>query len=267
MKIFGILNLTPDSFSDGGEFISTEKAVAQARKMMDRGALAIDIGAESTRPDAELITPEVEWQRLKPVLNSLSSPYGSTIGSPRKDPAVKPQDDVVISIDTRNPTTARRALQYNNVKYLNDVSGFTNPEMLAIAANAGVHIIAMHSLSVPADKDITLTAPPVKTLLEWFSFKLIEFTKSGIDPEKIIFDPGIGFGKTPEQSRELIKHAPELARACHKLGCRILYGHSRKSFLGGDIASRDVETAEISRYLQSAGVDYIRVHNIELNQF
>ncbi len=244
-KIIGILNITPDSFSDGGEFYSPKKAIKQAHEMLAQGAAAIDIGAESTRPGATQISSDEEIERLKPVLAALP--------------------EIPISIDTRNPKTAKFALKHQNVKYLNDVSGFFAKEMVQIAAESGTIIIVMHSLSVPADKNIILETPALPTLKNWITQKFAELTKSGIKPENIIFDPGIGFGKTPEQSRELINGAKELAETCHKMGAKILYGHSRKSFLRGDIASRDIETAKISAYLQEQGVDYIRVHNISLN--
>jgi len=245
MKIFGILNITPDSFSDGNIYMSPQNAAAQAKKMLAEGAFAVDVGAESTRPGAFAITPGEEWERLSAVMKELGN--------------------ISLSIDTRNPATAEKALLYNNVKYLNDVSGFNNLEMVKLAAAAKVNIIVMHSLSVPVDKNITLTSPPVETLTGWIGRKFEVLSKSGITPEKIIFDPGIGFGKTPEQSREIIARAGELAGICHKLGTKILYGHSRKSFLGGDIASRDFETAKITAYLQTKAVDFVRVHNVQAN--
>lgn len=245
MRLLGILNITPDSFSNNGGAPSPEEAAAKAKLMIKDGASAIDIGAESTRPGATPITAKEEWERLYPVLEKLHG--------------------VTLSIDTRNPRTAEQAMQYHNVNYLNDVSGFTDPEMVRIAKKNNVSIIVMHSLSVPADKNIVLTSPPVEALQEWIAERFSKLTIAGIHPEKIIFDPGIGFGKSPEQSFNLIENADKLAGICHMLGCKILYGHSRKSFLGGDIASRDAETANITAQLKVKSVDYVRVHDVKIN--
>lgn len=246
MQLFGILNITPDSFSDGDKYTKPEVAVKAAYRMMDDGAIAIDIGAESTRPGATMLSAEDEWQRLVPVLNGLK--------------------DLPVSIDTRNPTTAQKALQqYHNIKFLNDVSGFENEQMVQLGAKYAINIIVMHSLTVPADKSIVLTSPPIETLGKWIHQKFSQLASAGISPDKIIFDPGIGFGKTTEQSRELIENAAELAKISHKLGTKLLYGHSRKSFLGDNTDERDLETAQICAHLQVMGVDYARVHNVQLS--
>ena len=243
MKIIGILNVTPDSFSDGGEGNHIERA----HQMIADGAAIIDIGAESTRPGAETLSYIEEVKRLLPVLEKLSY-------------------EITVSIDTRNYQIAKEAAQFPNVKYLNDVSGFSDPRMLEEAAQNNLTIIAMHSLTVPADKNTVITdASPLGTICQWIKNKSMEF-KNYLPSERIIFDPGLGFGKTAAQSTELIERAGELADLCHNLGTKILYGHSRKSFLGvGTITQRDLETARISNYLQKQGVDYIRVHNVGLN--
>jgi dihydropteroate synthase len=242
MQIFGILNLTPDSFSDGGK----NPTVNDACEMITQGAYAIDIGAESTRPGAETISHEEELKRLKPFLDSAT--------------------DIPLSLDTRNFETAHWALSYKNIKYLNDVSGFNDARMIKLAADTKVNIIVMHSLTVPADKDIILKTPVIPTLKTWMKEKFQELREAKIAAEKIIFDPGLGFGKNPEQSREIVANAADLATFAHNLGCKILYGHSRKSFLQVTPEKRDIETATISRYLCAANIDYVRVHNVEINQ-
>jgi 2-amino-4-hydroxy-6-hydroxymethyldihydropteridine diphosphokinase / dihydropteroate synthase len=123
----------------------------------------------------------------------------------------------------------------------------------------------MHSLTVPADKNITLEGPPVLALKEWMEIKFSELIQKGITSNKMIFDVGIGFGKTAAQSRDLIEAAPDLAQFCHKLGARILYGHSRKSFLEAAENNKDAQTARITAGLAAAKVDFARVHDIKSN--
>lgn len=239
MKIFGILNLSPDSFSG---FNSIE----DAHKIILSGADFIDIGAESTRPNASPVSANEEINRLAPALEKLSA--------------------YTLSLDTYKPQTASYCLKYSNIKFLNDVNGFNNPEMIKIAAQSDVNLIVMHSLTVPADKNIVLSTPPVDTLKDWFTQKLKQLKAAGITENRIIFDVGIGFGKSPVQCRELILHAPEMAIFCHNLGVKLLYGHSRKSFMNIPLEQRDVETAHITRYLAMANVDFVRVHDVTSNK-
>lgn len=250
-KIFGILNVTPDSFSDGGENFSSEQAIHNAIQMSGEGADIIDIGAESTRPGAETLTTEEEWQRLEPVLTSLSSA------------------PITISLDSRNPETAKKALQFRNVKILNDVTGFQNSEMLSLAAENDVSICVMHSLTVPADKQVVLTGDPVEEITHWMKEKLAHLTKHKISPQNIIFDPGIGFGKTAEQSLQLIQKIDKIVSLAHEMGAKLLVGHSRKSFLNAAFEElsqeRDFETAEITKHLAAQNIDYVRVHNVKIN--
>jgi dihydropteroate synthase len=238
MKIFGILNLTPDSFSGSNTY-------QDAEQMLLDGADYIDVGAESTRPNATEVTPEEEWARLEPFFKTAKK--------------------IPISLDTRNPQTLKKALAYNNINFLNDVSGLQNDQMVQLAKNTDINVIVMHSLTVPADKNVVLTSPPVQTLKNWFTSKLAHLTAAGINPNKIIFDPGLGFGKNMAQSAEIVQKAPELAAFCHALGTKILYGHSRKSFLNVPDSQRDLETARLTRYLYAANVDFVRVHNVKQN--
>lgn len=239
-QLVGILNLTPDSFSDGGESFSPIDAVKTVCRHMEAGAEVLDIGAESTRPGATPIDSEEEWARLAPMLTVL--PLGG---------------DVQFSVDTRHPETAERALDLG-VDWINDVSGFSNPDMLAVVRDADCQLVVMHSLSVPADKNIVLpeSVDPVQEVLHFARSRLKRLQNAGIDRDRIIFDPGIGFGKTVKQSRALIDRISEF----HVLGVPLLVGHSRKSFLGeGD---RDAATLAVSRQLIAAGVDYLRVHDV-----
>ena len=250
MKILGIINLTPDSFSDGGKFHQTDLALAEAISMIKHGAIAVDIGAESTRPDAITLTPYDEWNRLEVF--------------------IKNSGDIPISLDTRNYQTAQRALKYKNILYVNDVSGFADKNMVALAADAKCKIIAMHSLTVPANREVVIRGDEIAIIKTWIAEKLEQLTKSGIAANNIIFDIGLGFGKTAEQSWNLIAKAAEFKEICKKLGVELLYGHSRKSFLAKisdkKAQDRDFETALVTSYLQNAEIDYIRAHNVEINQ-
>jgi dihydropteroate synthase len=243
-QLVGIINITPDSFSDGGETFSSETALVAIKRLMEEGADIVDIGAESTRPGATPVSHEEEWERLEPVLAQL--PKG-----------------VAVSIDTRHAATARNALAYH-VEWINDVSGFSAPEMIDAVKNSDCMLVVMHSLSVPADKNIVLPqdADVIHELLVFARARVGELQKAGIAKERIIFDPGIGFGKTPEQSWEIIRRIDQLKI----LGMPLLVGHSRKSFLGGEMHMRDQKTLEVSRDLAMRGVDFLRVHNIVMHR-
>ena len=239
MKLVAIINTTPDSFSDGGEG-NIEQRIAQS---IADGASVIDIGAESTRPNATLLTQQEEWKRLQPVLQTLHL-----------------QPHTILSIDTRHPETFSKAQGYG-AKWFNDVSGFSNPASVALAKQCGCDIVVMHSLSVPANPQIVFTdgVDVVKEVFHWAEKRIEEL---GIPKKRIIFDPGIGFGKTAAQSWDLINNI----QAFKALGVRVMVGHSRKSFLGGEMANRDAETAKITKKMAEKGVDYVRVHNIKANR-
>ena len=252
MKIFGILNLTPDSFTDGNPELTPEQAVAQAELMIAQGAYAVDIGAESTRPNATPLTWEEEWARLQPVLE-LSGNY-------------------LISIDSYHPETIERALEYTQVQYINDVNGLRNIEMCRIAAKAtqnGKQVIVMHSLTVPADKNIVIGGDATFELENWLQNTAARLNNFQIPLENVIFDIGIGFGKTAEQSIELIKNIDNLTEIAHRLGAKMLVGHSRKSFLekftDKNSENRDFETAIFTSFFATQKIDYVRVHNVPLN--
>jgi len=232
-KLVAILNLTPDSFSDGGLHTDPHASI---KRMREEGADIIDIGAESTRPGATPLTPEEEWQRLAPVLKSLpKAPF---------------------SIDTRHAATAQKSLAHG-ASWINDVSGFSDPAMVAAVKNTDCKLVVMHSLTVPADKSIVMAddADVVAEILSFAKARIAALETAGIARSRIIFDPGIGFGKTAAQSLTLLQHISAL-RAC---GVPLLIGHSRKSFLTGD---RDTATLAISKQLIAQGIDYLRVHDV-----
>lgn len=245
----GILNVTPDSFSDGGKYEDPAKARNQALLLLAEGAHIIDVGAESTRPGAVRLSPEEEWLRLEPVLKALRRSEG---------------EFVPISLDTRHPDTVLKALENYEVDWINDVTGLENPEMVEVLKNSGCRVVFMHNLGVPPSQTQVLRSDkdPVSQIRIWAKERIQSLEQVGIAKERLIFDPGIGFGKTAAQSWEILRRADEFK----VLGCEILIGHSRKSFLnqvtGRSFGDRDALSSQISAHLAKKGMDYIRVHNI-----
>ena len=250
-SIVGILNITPDSFSDGGLFSSVDDVLAQAKIEMQQGAEILDIGAESTAPNAKPITPGEEWQRLLPVL--------MTILENKKSFFIPPK----ISVDTRHAETAEKVLSLG-IDWLNDVTGLEDPKMCEVIAASVADCVIMHHVSIPASRAhiVPRDVDIVPFLYEWAARRIDDVQKKGIDHSRIIFDPGIGFGKIPEQSLALIQHADQFK----SLGVRILIGHSRKSFLTPFTPlppkERDVETLAITLNLAKKPIDYLRVHDV-----
>ncbi|MDX2094559.1 MAG: dihydropteroate synthase [Alphaproteobacteria bacterium] len=246
--LMGIVNVTPDSFSGDG-VREAEAAIRQAQAMVQQGADIIDLGAESTRPDAIPLTAAQEWVRLAPVLEGIMVADWRT--------------QTRLSIDTRHPETAARTLTLG-VEIINDVGGLTDETMCELLGEHDCDVVVMHALGIPADRARTLPegCDVVQVLLQWKDAVTQRARTRGIAPERLIYDVGIGFGKTAAQSLALIQSAALL----RKSGGRWLYGHSRKSFLGlfthGDAAERDDLTLAFSAQLAQAEVDYLRVHAV-----
>jgi dihydropteroate synthase len=215
--------------------------------MISDGASLIDIGAESTRPNATPITPEEEKSRLEPLLSELK------------------RSSIRYSIDTRHPETAAWAIEAG-AHWINDVTGLENPKMRKIIAQSGVNCVVMHSLTVPVVPSVVLApdCDPVREVLQWGENRIRELEADGISREKILFDPGLGFGKSVEHQWTLVRRIEEF----HRLGVRLYAGHSRKSFLSAITSSpasdRDPESASLSGLLAKRGVDFVRVHNVGL---
>lgn len=245
--LVGIVNVTPDSFS--GDGVSAHDAVAHAKQLVIDGADIIDIGAESTRPKATLLTAEEEWARLAPVLAEI------TVADWRAR--------VRISIDTRHAQTAARALDLG-VEMINDVSGLAYNAMAELLSEHDGDVIVMHALSIPADVSKTLPhdCDVVAELLAWKHTITNHAAARGIAAQRLIYDVGIGFGKTAVQSLALVLAAEKFQQN----GGRWLFGHSRKSFMKlfthEDAAGRDDITLAFSAQLAAANVDYLRVHNV-----
>ncbi len=241
--IMGILNVTPDSFSDGGKFIDLEKAVKQAKKMVAEGADIIDVGGESTRPGAHEVSAEEELKRVLPVVQRL----------------VK-EIDVPISVDTYKSEVAEEALRAG-AHMINDVWGMQkDPEMASVVAKYGVPVIVMHN-----QKGTEYQGDIIEEICKFFRKSIQLGTAAGIKREKIILDPGIGFGKTPEQNILVMSRLGEL----NDLGHPILLGTSRKSMIGKilDLPSGERVEGTLATTVMGIiqGVDIVRVHDVKEN--
>ena len=243
-----IINITPDSFSDGGKM--NFKIFEQILKKTLIGSMPIiDLGAESTRPAAQTLEPKKEWSRLAPYIDFFFNFYKGCTLRPR------------LSIDTYHPETAEKAIA-RGADIINDVSGFSE-KMLQLLSSSSVEYVLTHSLSVPADPKKTLSSSvdPVAEIKTWFKRFLPLLEKHKIDKNRIIFDPGIGFGKTAGQSLILLQRARDFL----DLPVRILIGHSRKSFMKSfscfPAEERDLESFGCSVRLAGQGVDILRVHS------
>ncbi len=247
--IMGILNVTPDSFSDGGKFLDPKNAVEHAKKMIQAGADIIDIGGESTRPFSKEVNPEQEIQRVIPVVQKIRESDGL----------------IPLSIDTRHSQVAIEALKAG-ADIINDISGLEwDKKMPAVAAETGVPVVIMHSLSSPEtmQENPVYKENVVDSVYKDLCGKVQKALNSGIKPENIIIDPGIGFGKTLEHNLELIKRIEEFKSS----GYPLLVGVSRKSVISGilDVPEQEREEANIAlnSYLVSKGVNIIRVHDVQ----
>ena len=192
-----------------------KKPGQQALDLVLAGAEVIDLGAESTSPTANPIQPDTEWARLQPVIRTIHDAQTRFIVPPK------------ISIDTRSPQVASKALAMG-IDWINDVSGLDDPAMRAVVLQANVTCVVMHHLNIPERRDHVLPRhqDPTQFVLDWAKIRLDELEQQGFSREKIIFDPGIGFGKMAEQSFALLKNVEVFA----ELGTRLLIGHSRKTF-------------------------------------
>lgn len=250
-ELMGVVNLTPDSFSDGGQYVEIESISTQIRSLIRAGASIIDIGAESTRPQAKEIAFQDELSRLAGVLSTLPM-------LKREFPWIK------WSIDTRHAETAEAALEAH-FDWVNDVSGGDSAKMRALWRASKCRAVFMHHLGVPVQPDrvIPLDQDLVKFLMGWAKERVEHWTSEGLARDALIFDPGIGFGKTARQSSEILSRVREF----EALGLPILIGHSRKSFLklisDRIPEERDLETGVISAFLAQNSVDYVRVHAVE----
>lgn len=242
----GILNVTPDSFYDGGRYIDREAAVKRAFQMIEEGADLLDIGGESTRPGAETISEEEEIGRVVPVFRE-----------------IRRTSKLPLSIDTCKVRVAEAALEAG-ATLINDVSGFRDPAMRRLAAAAGTDICLMHMQGSPENMQINPTYPKglIPSLLDYFDQQINLLVEAGVDPRRIILDPGIGFGKTVADNLQIIHNLPLLKTR----GFPVLLGASRKSFLQRILNRPASEmlagTIAINTLAVQAGVDFLRVHDV-----
>jgi dihydropteroate synthase len=242
----GIVNVTPDSFSDGGEFLDESAAVAHALELVADGANILDVGGESTRPGAASVNADDEAARVVPVIKAIAA-----------------KTDVPISIDTSKATVARQAIDAG-ATIVNDISGLTfDEEMPAVCAETEVGVVCMHILGTPQTmQDDPHYDDVVVEVREFLSDRLTALEAAGIPRERVAIDPGIGFGKTAAHNLSILSNIA----AFHELGRPVLIGHSRKRFLskllGRPVEERTAGTLGVAIALAEQSTDLLRVHDI-----
>ncbi|MGL4623171.1 dihydropteroate synthase [Chroococcidiopsis sp.] len=246
--IMGVLNVTPDSFSDGGEFDNPSAALEQAQRLVATGADIIDIGGQSTRPGAVEVNVAEELERVLSVMQLL-----------------RPAISVPISVDTTRAAVARAAIA-SGADIVNDISGGVfDPEMLATVAKLGVPIVLMHMRGTPQTmQQLTDYENLIREIYQFLESRVAKAIASGIDPDRIIIDPGIGFAKKYHQSIEILRRLSEF----RALNCPILVGASRKSFIGHILEQPDPKarvwgTAAACCGAIANGADIVRVHDVK----
>lgn len=251
--IMGVLNVTPDSFSDGGQFNTLDAAMAQAHYMTSNGADILDIGGQSTRPNAETISLEEELERVIPTIQAIRQGWGSY-----------PPLTIPISVDTTRSRVAQEAIAAG-ADIVNDISGAVFDEsMLKTVAALGVPIMLMHMRGTPKTmQQLTDYNDVVTEIAECLKQRCEEAIAAGIAPHHIAIDPGIGFAKTYAQNLEILRRLPEL----RSLGSPLLVGASRKSFIGHILNQPDPKqrvwgTAAACCAAIAGGADFVRVHDV-----
>ncbi len=244
--LMGIVNVTPDSFSDGGRFFDARAAVEHGLRLVAEGADILDIGGESTRPGSLPVDLEEELRRVMPVVEELCK-----------------RTDVPVSIDTSKAAVARRAIDAG-AEIINDVTALAgDPAMIPLAAETGCGVCAMHCRGTPRTmQDNLVYADVVAEVLEYLRTRRDILSAAGIKQDRIAVDPGIGFGKTTEQNLQLLANIQRL----HELGCPVLVGHSRKHFLaravGKGESDRATGTIAVALALALRNVQILRVHDV-----
>jgi dihydropteroate synthase len=245
-SVMGVLNVTPDSFSDGGINLDPVVAIASARRMIAEGAALVDVGGESTRPGSEPVGADEELRRVEPVLEALGG-------------------EMPLSIDTSKAEVARRALALG-AELVNDVTALrVDPELAGVVAGAGAYLCLMHMQGTPRTMQVEPRYDDVVSDVAAFLERRLAFAvAAGVREELVCLDPGIGFGKTVEQNVELVRRLPELAA----LGRPILIGLSRKSSLGRLLGDADATTSSTAASVAAAvaaferGATIIRAHDV-----
>ncbi len=244
--LMGVVNVTPDSFSDGGRFADADAAAAQARRLGEEGADLVDLGGESTRPGAPPVPVAEELRRVIPVIERLRAGGFA----------------LPISVDTSKPEVARAALDAG-ADLVNDVQGLAAPELAALVAARGVPVVLMHMRGTPADMTSrAVYADVVEDVAAELEQALARAERAGVRRDRVVLDPGVGFAKTAEQSLALLAGLGRLRR----LGCPLLVGPSRKSFIGkltgAEVADRLPGTLAAVAACVLAGAELVRVHDV-----
>jgi dihydropteroate synthase len=245
--VMGILNVTPDSFSDGGRFFAESSIATQIDTMVEAGADIIDVGGESTRPFAQPVSIAEELDRVLPAIRM-----------------IRQRSSIPISIDTTKAEVARNSLA-EGVGIINDISALRfDPDMISLVRETAVEVIIMHMQGIPSDMQVDPSYDNVVLeIKDFFEERLTWAEENGVSRKRFVIDPGIGFGKTVDHNLTILKRAAEFT----ELGCPVLIGHSRKSFigklLGAEVDARDVATAAISALCAAKGVSILRVHDVE----
>lgn len=243
--VMGVLNTTPDSFSDGGSYLATGEAVRHGRRLVAEGADIIDVGGESTRPGAEPVPPEVELRRVLPVVEELAA------------------GGAVVSIDTMKPEVAGACIEAG-ARIVNDVTGLESEEMSALVAESGAGVVIMHMRGTPRTmQDAPEYGDVVGEVVAFLEGRMSRAVRAGVDVGRIAVDPGIGFGKTVEHNLTLLDRLGDLG----ELGRPIVVGTSRKRFLGeitgrADPAERDDASAVSAALAVMRGAHVVRVHDV-----
>ncbi len=244
--IMGILNVTPDSFSDGGDYNSFDVAVEHAQSMVDQGAAIIDVGGESTRPGSDEVEPEREWQRISDVICELV------------------KRDICVSVDTRHVEVARRAIAAG-VSIINDVSGFRDAAMVELVCAHDVGCVVVHMAGEPKTmQDDPVYRDVVCEVRNYLKDRCAELEAAGIAHDRLCIDPGPGFGKNPEQTIELMRNLHLFVR----LGYPVMAAPSRKSYIGylyhmDNPKDRDIASAKEALLACELGASVVRTHNVE----
>ncbi|KPJ99863.1 MAG: dihydropteroate synthase [Desulfobacterales bacterium SG8_35] len=246
--VMGILNVTPDSFSDGGRFLAESSIARQVDTMLKGGADIIDVGGESTRPFAAPVSIAEELDRVLPAIR-----------------LIRQRSSVPVSIDTTKAEVARKALA-EGADIINDISALRfDRDMISLVRETEVPVIIMHMQGTPSDMQVHPHYDDVVAeIKDFFAERLAWALENGVAGKRFIVDPGIGFGKTVDHNLTILKRAAEF----NELGCPVLIGHSRKSFigkiLGAEVDARDVATAAISALCVQKGVAILRVHDVAM---
>ncbi len=245
-QVMGVLNVTPDSFSDGGQFLDTDAAVEHGLQMAAEGAAILDVGPESSRPGSQRISADEQIRRAIPVIERLAAKV-----------------NIPISIDTYLPEVAKAALDAG-AAVINDITALSDPKMASLAAERGAAVVLMHMLGTPE----TMQTDPryenvTAEVLDFLLARAAAAVQAGVPRERIFIDPGIGFGKTTDHNLQLLRDISQFVKS----GYRVLVGSSRKRFLGQitgrtDPADRIFATAATVAHCAAAGASVVRVHDV-----